>query len=289
MNETIHFKKQRELGTIITDTFKFLRTHGKPLFGLILKITGPALLIMILAYAYYVQYLSASLVWTDDAQNPLEALPPLAYVSMGLLLMAAVVYYSLLNGVVMHYIKAYIHNKDKVDLEAVSDGVRNDFWKLIGTSIVIGTLTGVGMMLCVVPGIYIGVVLAPIYAVVVFERKDVMDAFSACFKLIKNEWWMTFATLIVVFMLYYIIVMVFQIPQYIYFFIKGVSMTEIITTDPAAMFDWVYILLTSISMIFQYLLHTIVVMAVAFIYFHLNEKKHFTGTMEAIDSIGDER
>ena len=285
MKETIKFKQQRELGTIITDTFKFIRNEWKPLLGLIFKITGPALLVLIVAYVYYVQSFSSGFLQMDDLDSA-QTVPPIAMLAMLLLLLAAVVYYSLLNGVVLHYIKSYINNQGVANPEEVTEGVRNDFWKLTGTSLAIGILTAAGTMLCVIPGIYVGVVLSTIYAVVVFERKEVIDAIKHCFTLIKNEWWMTFATLIVIFILYYFIIMIVQIPQYIYFFIKGFSMMQIISTDPAALFDWGYILLTSIGLIFQYLLHTIVVLCVAFIYFHLHEKKYFTGTMEEIDSIG---
>jgi hypothetical protein len=47
MNEKIQFKKQRDIGEIITDTFKFIREEWKPLGTLILKITGPALFVLV--------------------------------------------------------------------------------------------------------------------------------------------------------------------------------------------------------------------------------------------------
>ncbi len=54
-------------------------------------------------------------------------------------------------------------------------------------------------------------------------------------------------------LLYYFIMIVFQIPQYIYFFIKAFTMGQEISADPTSMFDWVYISLTTIGMVFQYL------------------------------------
>ncbi len=288
MNETIHFKKQRELGSILTDIFKFIRLNWKSLFGMILKIAGPALLIMLGGFIFYMQSFVGGFGMLE-AVGSLESFTTNMILSILVLAIAGVVYYALLNGVVLHFIKSYVKNGGVVIKEEVTQGVKNDFWKLIGTSFLVGIIVFVGAMFCVIPGIYFAVVLSTAYAVVVFENKDVSDTISYCFNLIKDEWWITFATLFVTGLLYYFIMVVFQVPQYIYFFIKAFTGSQEISADPASMFDWVYILLTTIGMVFQYLLYTIMVICSAFIYFNLNEKKNFTGTMETIDSIGKQQ
>ncbi|CAM3378478.1 hypothetical protein [Aequorivita lipolytica] len=285
MNESVNFKKQRELGTILTDIFKFIRLNWKPLFGMIFKIAGPALLIMLGAYVFYMQSIVGGLGMLDSVGSfsNFSTNMVLAFI---VLLLAGVVYYALLNGVVLHYIKSHINNNGTVVKEEVFAGVKNDFWKLIGTSFLVGLIVAVGSMFCVIPGIYLGVVLSVAYAVVVFEGKEVSDTISHCFNLVKDEWWITFATFLVVFLLYYFIMIIFQVPQYIYFFINALTMSQEVSADPSSMFDWVYITLTTIGMVFQYLLYSIIVICTAFVYFNLNEKKHFTGTMETIESIG---
>ncbi len=286
MNEIIRFKQQRELGTILTDIFKFIRLNWKSLFSLILKISGPALLVLIAAYIYYMQSVFGSMGLMQNLEA-FENLGANSFVAVLFLFVSILVYYSLLNGVILHCIKSYIKNNGIISKKEVTAGVKDDFWKLIGTSFLVGIITVFGMMFCVIPGIYLGVVLSTAFAVVVFERREVTDAISYCFKLIKNEWWITFANLLVVFLLYYFINLIFQVPQIIYLFIKGFSMVQEISADPSMMFDWVYILITSIALIFQYLLYSIIVLCAAFIYFNLNEKKNFTGTLETIESLGE--
>ena len=52
MNDNyINFRRHRELGEVITDTFKFIRENYKLLFKLIFKIAGPAFAILILCMA----------------------------------------------------------------------------------------------------------------------------------------------------------------------------------------------------------------------------------------------
>ncbi len=285
MNEKIEFKKQRELGSILTDIFKFIRLNWKLLFGLILKIAGPALLVMLGAYVFYMQSMVGGFGLIQTL-GTFDAFSTNVVLGIMVLLLAAIVYYALLNGVVLHFIKSYIKNNGEVIKEEVTAGVKNDFWNLLGTGVLVGIAVAIGAMFCFVPGIYLGVVFSIAYAVLVFERKQVWDTLSYCFDLIRSEWWMTFATFFVMFLLYYFIMVIFQIPQYIYFFIKTFTMGQEISADPTSMFDWVYITLTTIGMVFQYLLYSIIVICSAFVYFNLNEKKNFTGTIETIESIG---
>jgi len=216
MKARIVFKKERELGTILSDTFKFLRIEGKELFGYILRIAAPALFILIIAFVV----------------------------------------------------------------------VKKDFWSLIGLNILAALIAGGGFALCFFPGVYWAVCLSSVYSIFIFDKLDVSSAISYSFKLIKGEWWITFATLFVVFLLYYVMIVIFQIPQWIYFFIKQFVLADIINADPSQMFDWIYIALNALGMIGQYLGHTLVTVATIFVYFNLNEKKNLSGTIERIEAIG---
>ncbi len=285
MNEKIQFKQQRELGSILTDTFKFLRLNGKQLFGLIFRIAGPALLVLVFAYVYYMQTVFGGM-GGFGVTNSVEDFTGGFLLAMLVLMISAMVYYALLYGTVLHSIRSYVKNDGNIIKEEVTAGVRQNFWSLLGLSILVGLMVGFGLVLCLIPGIYLAVPLALTYSIHIFEKRDVTDSISYSFKLIKNEWWITFATFLVIGILYYVILMIFQVPQYIYFFIKGFAIAETVSADPAEMFDWVYMALSSIGIIAQYLLQAILVIATALIYYNLNEKKNFTGTMETIESIG---
>lgn len=289
-NEPIQFKKQRELGSILSDTFTFIRQNWKPLFRLILKIAGPALVILLAAYVYYMMTTLNSLdgIFSGMESN-IENFTTNTFIAIFIMLFAAVVFYSLLNGTILHYIKSYIKNGGTVINEEVNAGVKANFWSLIGLSFMVSIMVFFGFIFCIAPGFYLGVVLATSYSILVFENKGAMDAIQYSFDLIKGEWWNTFATLLVVILLYYFVAFIFQVPQYIYFFIKAITSNEEFSADPATMFDGVYVALTTIGMVFQYLLYSIIVVATAFVYFNLNEKKNFTGTMETIDEIGSGR
>lgn len=99
---------------------------------------------------------------------------------------------------------------------------------------------------------------------------------------------MTFITLIVIYLLVYVIGLVFQVPLIIYTIIKTLAMvSEGSISDPSSNSDWVFITLNVFASVIQYLLSTISIIALAFIYFNLNEHKNLTGTFETIDKLGN--
>ncbi len=282
----IRFKKQRDLGDIVTDTFKFLRENYKPLFKLIFQIAGPAFLVLLVALSFS-SYLSM-----DTFGNSIFTMAD--GVDVGTFLISAVVmilslmaFYILLYGTVLHFIYSYIRHDGAVVEEEVKEGAKSDFGGLLGLILLTGLMMIFGIALCVLPGIYLWVPLSVAPAILVFGRTSVSDAISESFNLIKDNWWMTFFTLLVMTILMYLISLIFQIPLFIYYFIRTFTMVqEGSAADPSSLFDWVYVVLNVISSLFQYLLTVIMIVAAAFIYYDLNEKKNFTGTYETISQLG---
>lgn len=287
-NDYIQFKKQRELGDILTDTFAFIRIHYKPLFGLVIRYAGPALLAVVLAYVYYMQATVGSFNF-DPSQGGSPNMFTLNFLLAFLALMASgMAFYALLYGTIMLYIKSYLKNNGVADPEEVKAGIRSRFWSLFGLSFLVGLITVIGMAFCLLPGIYFAVVFSISYAIMIMEDRDVTNTINYCFQLIKGEWWITFATLFVMGILYYLLILVFNIPQYIYFFAKGFTSNNLISGNAADMFDWGYIALSLIGVLAQYIFYSLIVIGTAFIYFNINEKKNSTGTLEQIEALGSD-
>lgn len=278
----IQFKKQRELGDILTVTFKFIRENYKPILRLMSKIVGPYFLILLAAISYYTYAVAGS---------PFEALNngfTNFLIAFLILAAALLLFYAALYGTILHYIKSYSLHNGVVKEEDVKEGVRKDFFKLILLSVVSAILIIAGLMVFIVPGIYLIVPLSLASAVLVFKRYSVTESIGYCFELIKEHWWMTFVTLLVVWLLVYIIGLVFQMPMLIYMFIKAFTMVqEGSAANPEAFMDWPFMVLNVISSLIQYILSTITIIAVAFIYFNLNEHKNLTGTFESIENLGN--
>ena len=287
MNKFIEFKKQRELGEILTDTFGFIRAEFKPFMSTFFKIVGPYLFITILASSIYAYYIG-------DFFNNIEAFTQnVNQIFMVLLILfgflsSLIVVYTMSQSMVLHYVKSYTENNGSIIFEDIKKGVYDSFWSFIGLGFLVGISILVGAMCCYLPAIYLMVPLSLSFAIMVFRNMSISDSYQYSFNLIKNEWWMTFATILVMGIIVGVAGFAFSMPAVIYQYLKmGVFSGQI---DPANMMDGlqdpVYIILNIISTITQLLFNLLSVIAGVFIYYNLNEKKNFTGTFERIQNLG---
>ena len=281
----IHFRKQRDLGDLITDTFKFLRENYKLLFKLIFRIAGPAFLLLAILLGYY------SFMMGESIMNPLtidfDNYNRWFFLTLMLLVVSMVVFFALLYSVVLLFIRSYVDHKGVVNELDITQGVKDNFTSMSGLFLITGTLLVFGLTLFVLPGIYLWVPFTIAPAVMILDKRSIGGTLNEAFRLISNNWWMTFFSLVLIFLLTQIISMVFQMPMFIYYFIKALSMSqESSIADPSSLFDWVYVLLNVVSSLIQYMLWVIIIVASGFIFYNLHEKKYATGSMEEIENLG---
>ena len=287
-NSFIEFKKERDLGAIISDTFAFIRENWKEYFLTVLKITGPVLLVALAFLVFYMMSLS-------DVFSELDAIDkdPLSFMTkifsgVGILVLIYVVLYGLMSMSSLFFIKSYIQNNGRADFNEVKQNVLTHVWKFLGLAILITICVIMGAFLCYLPGIYLGITLSLAFSIMVFEGKNIGDSFSHSFTLISGQWWNTFGVMIVVGLLVGVLGQVFSVPAFIYQMIKMGTMVG--DEDPTAVFslfkDPIYLILNIGSYIFQFILYSITLISSVFIYYDLNEQKNLTGTFERIDSLG---
>ena len=284
-NNIFRFRKTRDFGELISDTFKFLRENGKSFLRINFKICAPFLIALILTNAYYT-YATLGLGFESYSNFTGFLIPALIN------LIAIVIYITALYLSVFNYIKSYVTNNGVVSEDDVKNGLKSDLGNGIAINIISGILIFTGLMFILIPGIYLGVVLTLALPVLVFEQKGISDTFSSCFQLIKDNWWFTFGVLIVFGIIMYIINIVFQMPMIIYMIVGMISGIDAGVESMAQSIqskDPVLMILTILASIAQYLLYIITPIFISLIYFNLHEEKNFTGTFESIDKLGEDR
>lgn len=287
-NNYIEFKKQRELGEILSDSFVFIRNEFKPFLGTILKIVGPYILVMLISMGFYMYTIGDIFNLTAIGNTSISTYSPLIMVlAVVALLLSSIAAYVLAQGTVLHYIKSYIDNRGTTNYDEIRSGVYGSFWSLIGLGIIVGLSVFIGAMFCLIPGIYLAVPLSVCFAILVFLKKDTMESYQYSFTLIKENWWITFATLFVIYIIVAIASYAFSLPTIIYSWIKmGVFSGEMDAENFNVFNDPIYLLLNILSTLVQFLMNIIFLVATSLIFFNLNEKKNFTGTFERIESLG---
>jgi len=290
----IEFKKERDLGAIINDTFSFIRENWKPYFGAVIKIAGPFILVgsilMVFFIGYYVNVVG-EMAGMSNGGNPEDVLGLLLpmYGWIGLLGLVSLLVYIVVSLTSLFYVKSYIANNGDVNITEVRTNTFKNVLKFFGLGILIGLMVLFGMFLCVFPGIYLAIALSLATSIMVFEDKSISESISHCFTLIKGQWWSTFGVLLVVGILVNILGYAFSVPAFIYQLISSGTMLS--SNDPTQIFDImndpINIGLNVISYIGKFVLSSITLIASVFIYYDLNEQKNLTGTIEKIDSLGN--
>ena len=293
-NEYVVFRKERDLGAIITDTFKFIRLEWKPFFSYVFKIAIVPILLAVAAMLYYT-YASSKMFSGIDFENPetMNSGNPFGnsgdlFVALFLMMIFYLVAYTIVNIGSLFYIKSYIENEGVVNFEEIKQKVREHFWAFIGLWLLIGIIVVISAFLCFFPAIYTGVVLSLASCLLVFQKKTVMDAIGDSFKFINGHWWETFGCIFVVGILVTVLGYIFSIPALIYQLIQGMSLLG--TQDPTQMTglfsDPIYLFLNILSSAGQFVFSSVTLIATVFIYFDINEQKNASGTFDEIDSLG---
>jgi len=285
----INFKRTRDLGAIISDTFKFLSVEWKPFFATIFKISFIPVMIAICAAIYFVMNSTSfygDLLQFNNYDNEGDLnfsqifLPLLAFI------FSYIVAYALMTVASLSYIKSYISNKGLVNYEEIQNLTKEKFWPYVGLFFLIGIMVGIGLMFCFVPGIYLATVLSLSICLLIFQNKSALDSISDSFGFIKDHWWETFGILIVIQILIGIISFVVELPANLY---QGIDMVTVIQSQDTS--EWVgsftdpiYLGLLVISYIVKFILYIVSTVATVFIYFDIKEQKN--PSTDIIDEIG---
>lgn len=280
----IQFKQERELGEILSVIFKFLRENYKVLAKMLMKYSSPAFVLLVAAVAYYSWAATGfSLFMASNGDGSSNF-----FLSFSLLILAYLIYAASMTCTMYHSIASYIANNGEIRSENVGAGMKKDFGKLLLLNFLCWIMIMAGLVLFIIPGIYLAIPLSLAPAILIFRKQSVTDSISECFQLVKDNWWMTFATVLCIGLLVYIIGLVFQIPAFLYVIVKTItSVQQGSAADPSGMLGTGYIIVSTISSMIQYIVYSITPIGLAFVYFHLNEKKHFTGTYESIQNLGN--
>lgn len=283
----INFKKRRDLGTMLSDTFKFLSIEWKPFFLTIFKIAIVPVLIAICAVIYYVMYstsfLGDFLQMNDDNSdiNFSQIILPLL-----VFMITYLVAYALVTVASLSYIKSYIVNKGVVNYQEIQELTKEKFWPYVGLFFLIGIIIGFGLLFFIVPGIYFGVVLSLSICLLIFQNKGVLDSINDSFGFIKNHWWETFGIILVVQIIIGVISFVLDLPASIY---QGVDMASVIQNSDSneilSFFsDPIYLTLIAISYFVKFILYTLSIIVTVFIYYDIKEQKN--PSSDIINQIG---
>ncbi len=281
MENKVEFKKRREFGEIISDTFLFIKQNFKPLMTAVLYLCGlfliAGLISSIMAQLQLVGAMEG--VRRGTINSPLAMIYNFSFGYL-LVIIFMVCSYTSFYVTVISYISIYIQ---KGNIAPTVDEVwayyKYYFFRVMGSGILMTAFLVVCFMLCLVPGIWVFPAVSLFYPIMVIENAGLGYSFNRCFKLVADEWWITAATMIVISIIMVACSYVIQIPAMIIAMASAFTNVEQPITKT-------YAIVTSLAQQLSQVFMVIPIIGTTFIYFNLVERKENTGLLSRIESLG---
>ena len=292
----IEFKQSRDFGQIINDTFTFIKQNFKPLIKTYFVFCGIFVLGSMVAMLLQ-QFKSVNLFNSAGsagvAHDPFLGLRSLmSWEYLIAIIFSLATYVSMLTAI-LSYIALYVR---KGNIAPTTDEVwvyfKYYFLRIFLSSIPLILLMLAGFVLCLVPGmLFVGLLLgivsvvylfpfvAMFYPIMIIENGEFGYSFSRSFKVIKDNFWLTFGTLIVIWVIVYACMSAVVLPTTLF------SMVGLFSKNSPHM----SMVLTMVTTVLQSLCQVFTIIPLVTItlcYFSLVERKESTGLMERISNFG---
>lgn len=279
MQDKLEFRKTREFGDIIGDTFLFIRQNFKPFLKVYLYLCGFFILGEMLSGI--VHLLNAKTVLSGgNPARPFEGIFSVSYLIAFIFTLAA---YTAIPLTTLSYISLYIEKGNVApNIEEVWSYFKYFFLRVFGSGILVSLMMVICFICCIIPGIYVFPAFSLFYSVMVFENGSFGYSFSRSFKLANSHWWPTAGAILI---LWVITCAAMTIPSLPAFF---VGMLSAFSQNPGELNMTFLIIATFIQYLGQVFL-VLPVIGVSLCYFNLAERMENGGLLSRIEQLGTQK
>lgn len=280
MNNRLEFKKQREFGEIVSDTFLFIKQNLKPLLKTFLYLCGFFILASILSAVTHLMNVSDVLI--DSSRPSSQAYNRMFSWNYFLVIFFYMVTYAAITVSTLSYVAVYIAKGNvPPSPEEVWTYFKYYFLRVFGSSIPITLLMVAAFICCIVPGVYVFPALSLFYAVMIFENGSFAYSFGRAFKLSHKDWWATAGALIIIWIITYVAFIIPSVPGIILGMAVGF-------TQGAASISKVWFVVVTIIQYLSYVFLMVPLIGISLCYFNLAERIDSSGLLARIDKLGEQ-
>ncbi len=286
--EPVQLRQVRDFGQLISTTFTFLKRNWRPLFRAMALVSLPAAVLGgflaggAIAGMQQFQFSQPSdpmEVWSRMGQSFILMIPGFIILMIGWMLVISIVH---------EYLRAY--NLGEHHVLSPVDLLKRGFSQLgsyFGAGFLVGLLTLVGTLLCIIPGIYAYTVLCLALSCHAIERSGGAGSLGRSNQLVQGDFWPTLGLVIVIGLINGLINMVVQLPFTIVSMVIGFNagMEAIQHDGVTSMPTWYATFMsigTAVQWCFQMLTYPIMAVCLCLKYFSRVEEKEGHGLQERI-------
>lgn len=277
----LNLKRYRDFGQLITDTFIFIKQEHRFLLRVILTYVGPFVLITAFAGAWMQSGIFNSLD-PENVANPFEIIQNLGF-KYALYILAMLVSTTMMMCTVYSYMFLYSKKgKDGFLQEDVWEMVKEKFFPILGLLILVGIIVSLGVILCIIPGIYIAVIFSLVVAVNIFENLGVGESMQRSTFLVKEDFWFTLGISIVMSLIAGMLGYIFLLPSGLMSFFV---MFNSLKGETSQTFSLVFLILNAIGTFCASIIYGMPHITMSMFYLSQVEKKESPNLIDRIDQI----
>jgi hypothetical protein len=273
-------RKIRDFSENLNDTFLFIKQNFKPLVVSFLGIAGIFILANSIVTGMY-QSRMGGIFREIFAGGGAETVSPFSLFSGTYFLVVILSWLSIsaMQTAIIAYLKVYeTKNGEPATIHEVWEVFKNYYLQVLFYTIPVYLVIIIGFVFCILPGIYLAVVLLPFPVVLMVEDQTFSGAFNRCFAIIKDNFW---SSLLIYFVVYLIYAIASGIITAVMAGISGI-ISYLTTNDVATTIGVV----TSILSVLSFVFYIVFYVSVTLHYFTLAEKYDGTGMMKRLDKLG---
>jgi hypothetical protein len=293
------FRQERNFGQKISATFEFIGVHWRPLGRVLLYLVAPLALLQGIFTALVQSRMFSTLLSSArsqpgyDPHDPLAAQRaifgstfenPLYY----LLILASLASASVFVLTIYGYVVCCLRPAGAVPAPITPGEV----WAVVKRHLAmtffsfwgIGVIVVLGFCFFFIPGYYMGVALSLFFIVRVVEHTGFFDTVGRCLHLIKGKWWSTFGLIVVMIGLLY--VLMFAVSMVFSLLRVALPSTFLPTVEPGQISTIFILAMTLFFTVVAFLIYPPMLLALAFQYFNLVERREGVGLSHLIGQLG---
>lgn len=292
MNNFIDFKKDRNFDQVLQDGFNFLKYNFKSIIKYFWQLNTLWIILFVLFSLFYV-YLTLNnfaTAFSDLNNGTIEN--PNRFDGVNLIYTFFIWFFTFrIYLTVFGYIHSYITNHGEVKIEDIQEFIeQKNFLKYAGLSIIISFMVILGLILLVIPGIWVLVPVSLMIPAFFLDTDSISEAIDKGFSYAKHNWWFSFGILLVMIIVILFISYLINLPIIIY----GMSKTIIAIKDsnPDAITgivkDPVIIFFSFLSTLLRYFLVLIQISIGTVLYYTVKERHTGVGSLEKLEQLKNE-
>jgi len=268
IEKEIDFRKKREFGDILSDSFDFLKQEYQPIFKLVLTYVLPFLILYAIVQVK-VQMKLSGVIDFANTESIMENIGPF-YMNLFLYSLFGVFVQSLFMGTYYSYLEVYVEKgKGNFTLADITPLLFSNGMYALLVNLIVFVVVVFGFIFCFIPGIYFANIFSLAVAILIFEKKGIGDSLWKSRNLVSTQWWNTFLINIVGILLVMVFGFVISLPITISGMSNSIFNLGEMATMEQPMWYWVAFGVTSvISTILYVIPYTFIAMQ----YFNLEER-----------------